>query len=100
MTYSTSGYPAKEADTFYFYSGTSNQSLVKFKIRMPTSSTVTLEKLGEIDLSDIAGTDNMGRYRALVDVTGNDDQFLVCSYRTGTAQPSKTIVVDNPIKDA
>ena len=100
FTYVTSGYAAKEDDTFYFYSDSTNNDLIKFKIRMPTSSTVTLERLGAIDMSDIGGTSNLSSYRGFSDITGNDDQFLVCSYRTGSGKPSHTIVVDNPIKDA
>ena len=100
FTYNSTGYPAKEADTFYFYGGHTSQSMIKFKIRNPSAGNVSVEKLGEIDLSDIAGTSNIGRYSGLVDVTGNDDQFLVCSFRTGSYRPSATIVVDNPIKDA
>tara|TARA_B100001094_G_scaffold72230_1_gene68404 strand:+ start:5925 stop:7238 length:1314 start_codon:yes stop_codon:yes gene_type:complete len=100
FTYNTGGYPAKEDDTFYYYSGSTTQSMIKFKIRNPSAGNVTLEKLGEIDLSEIAGTSGVGSYSGLIDVTGDDDQFLVCSYRTGSYRPNSTIVVDNPIKDA
>ena len=98
-TYNTSGYPAKEADTFYFYSGTANQELVKFKIRNPSAGNITLERLGAVDLSDIAGTSNISNYSGLVDVTGNQDQFIVCSYRSDSYAPSYTIVVNNPINN-
>ena len=98
-TYNRCGYPAKEDDTFYFYSGSNGQELIKFKITMPTASTVVLERLGGIDLSEIGGTRNIAHYSGFVDVTGNDDQFLVCSYRSTQYSPSYTIVVDNPIKD-
>ena len=100
FTYVTSGYAAKEDDTFYFYSDSTNNDLIKFKIRMPTSSTVTLERLGAIDMSDIGGQSNLSSYKGFSDITGNDDQFLVCSYRSNSGLPSHTIVVDNPIKDA
>jgi hypothetical protein len=100
FTYNTGGYPAKEDDTFYYYSGSTTQSMIKFKIRNPSAGNVSIEKLGEIDLSEIAGTSNVGNYSGLIDVTGDDDQFLVCSFRTGSYQPNSTIVVDNPIKDA
>ena len=100
LTYTTSGYAAKEDDTFYFYSDSTENDLIKFKIRMPTSSTVTLERLGAIDMSDIGGQSNLSTQKGFSDITGNDDQFLVCSYRSGSGQPSHTIVVDNPIKDA
>ncbi len=100
LTYSNSGYAAKEQDTFYFYSGQTTQQLVKFKITMPTASTVSLERLGAIDLRDIGGNRNLSHYSGFADITGNDDQFLVCSYRSNSYSPSHTIVVDNPIKDA
>jgi len=74
--------------------------LVKFKITMPTASTVSLERLGAIDLRDIGGNRNLSHYQGFADITGNDDQFLVCSYRSNSYSPSHTIVVDNPIKDA
>ena len=100
MTYETGGYAAKEADTFYFYSGTGSQEMVKFKITNPTASTIQLEKLGAVDLSDIGGTSSLGSYHAFCDITGNDDQFLVASFRAGEGKPNYTIVVDNPVKDA
>ena len=99
-TYNRTGYPAKQQDTFYFYSGTNQQELIKFKITMPTSSTVVLERLGAIDLSDIGGTRHMGNYSGFADVTGSADQFLVCSFRGDSYSPSHTIVVDNPIADS
>lgn len=99
ITYSTAGYAAKEDDTFYFYSGSSRQELVKFKIRNPSAGNITIERLGAIDLRDIGGTSNITSYSGFVDVTGNDDQFLVCSYRPNSYGPSHTIVIDNPIKD-
>lgn len=99
-TYSRTGYPAKEQDTFYWYSGTTNQELIKFKITMPTVNTVTLERLGAIDLSDIGASSHLSHYSGFADITGNDDQFVVCSFRGSSYQPSHTIVVDNPIKDA
>lgn len=100
LTYSSAGYAAKEQDTFYMYSGNTTQQMVKFKIRMPTANTVTLERLGAIDLTGIGGTRNLAHYSGFVDITGNDDQFLVASYRGSSYGPSHTIVVDNPIKDA
>ena len=96
-----SGYPAKETDTFYLYAGhTVGNTMVKFKITNPSGNNIELELKGTIDLSEIGGTEDMSEYSHLVDVTGNDDQFLVCSYRSGSHQPNITIVVDNPIKDA
>lgn len=96
-----SGYPAKETDTFYLYAGHNGvNTMVKFKITNPDGNNIELELKGTIDLSDIAGTEDMARYSALVDVTGDDDQFLVCSFRAGSHEPNTTIVVDNPIKDA
>ena len=97
FTYESGGYAAKDTDTFYFYTA-QEQELVKFKIRNPSGGTVTLERLGAVDLSEIATT-SIGSYSGLVDVTGNDDQFIVASYRSNSYQPSHTIVVDNPIKD-
>ena len=99
FTYETGGYAAKETDTFYFYSGYQSQELVKFKIRNPSGGNVSLERLGAVDLSDIARTTHLGSYSGFVDVTGNNDQFVVCSYRYTSYTPSYTIVVDNPIKD-
>jgi len=99
-TYNASGYPAKEADTFYYYAGENPNRLIKFKITNPSGLNITIELKGTVDLSEIGGTSQMSHYHALVDVTGNDDQFIVCSYRSGSHQPSHTIVVDNPIKDA
>ena len=98
-TYHTGGYPAKEDDTFYYYSGTDNDELIKFKITNPSSSTIQLQRIGAVDLSEIGGAVNLNTYKGLVDVTGNDDQFIVCSYRPESYGPSHTIVVDNPIKD-
>jgi hypothetical protein len=96
-----SGYPAKETDTFYLYAGhNSGNTMVKFKITNPSGNNIELELKGTIDLSEIGGTSDMADYSALVDVTGNDDQFLVCSFRSGSHEPNITIVVDNPIKDA
>lgn len=100
FTYNTSGYPAKEDDTFYFYGSGNPNRFFKFKIHMPTSSTIELELKGAVDLTDIAGTSTLAQYSGFVDVTGDQDQFLVCSYRPSSYQPSNTIVVDNPIKDA
>ena len=100
FTYNTGGYPAKEDDTFYFYGSSNPNRFFKFKIYMPTATTIQLELKGSVDLSEIAGTASFERYSAFVDVTGDQDQFLVCSYRPGSYQPSKTIVVDNPLKDA
>lgn len=100
FTYNSSGYPAKEDDTFYFYGSSNPNRFFKFKIHMPTSSTIELEPKGSVDLLDIAGTQALAQYSGLVDVTGDQDQFLVCSFRVSSYQPSKTIVVDNPIKDA
>lgn len=99
FTYNASGYAAKETDTFYWYDS-NTKNMVKFKIRNPSAGNVSIELRGTIDLSDIGGTSNISHYSGLVDVTGNDDQFLVCSFRTGSYRPSSTIVVDNPIKDA
>lgn len=100
FTYNTSGYPAKEDDTFYFYGGSNPNRFFKFKIYMPTSTTIELELKGIVDMSEIGLTTNLGAYSGFVDVTGDQDQFLVCSFRTGSYKPSRTIVVDNPIKDA
>lgn len=100
FTYNTTGTPAKEDDTFYFYMGANPNRYAKFKITNPSGNNITIELLGTIDLSGFAGNTNISRYSGMVQVTGNDDQFLVCSHRSGTSQPSKTIVVDNPIKDA
>lgn len=99
-TYNTTGYAAKETDTFYIYAGSAAQTMVKFKIRNSSAGNISLEKLGAIDLRGIAGTTNIGHYSGNVDITGDDDQFVVCSYRQGTANPHYIIVVDNPIKDA
>ena len=100
FTYDSCGYAAKEDDTFYWYSGTGGQELIKFKIAMPSASTVTVERLGAVNLRGIAGTSNLSHYQGFCDVTGNDDQFLVASYRSGSGRPSHTIVLDNPVKDA
>lgn len=99
-TYNSGGYPAKEADTFYWYSGSNPNEFTKFKITNPSGNNITLEKRGVVDLSEIGGTSNLSHYHAFTDVTGNDDQFIVCSYRSQSTSPSHTIVVDNPIKDA
>jgi hypothetical protein len=98
-SYNSSGYPAKEADTFYLYFSANPNRYGKFKIYNSSGNNIELELKGICDLSDIGSTSNLSSYHALVDVTGNDDQFLVCSYRSGSYKPSKTIVVDNPLKD-
>ena len=100
LTYQSGGYAAKEDDTFYFYSGYINQELIKFKITMSGAATVQIERLGAVNVRGIAGSSDIGSYSGFCDVTGNDDQFIVASYRSRSYGPSHTIVIDNPIKDA
>lgn len=93
----TSGYPAKEIDTFYFASGP--RSLCKFKIVETAADTFTVTVLGSVDFTKYTTT-SLNVYHGLMDVTGNDDKFLVVSVRTASYSPSHTMIFTNPLKDA
>jgi hypothetical protein len=101
MSYYTGGTPAKEADTFYMIgaSTASSCTYLKFKIVNTSNNDFTLELLGSVDLDDYTIGNDMIRYDGLVDVTGNNDDFLVMSARSQGFSPSVTLVTVNPLKD-
>ncbi len=94
----TGGYAAKEEDTFYVLTeGTA--MLAKIKINEPTANVFTVDMLGTIDLSSLS-IYTLYKQDALVDVTGDDDKFIVISLRRVAGEPSHTVVYENPLKDS
>lgn len=98
MSYYTGGYPAKEEDTFYVLDS-SGINFIKIKFTKVSDGNYTVKTLGSMNITTLRGRFDISSYDGLLDVTGNDDQFLVVSARYTTYQPTHTIVVDNPMKD-